>query len=157
MPGQRKDMDLDLYRKIIDQSSGNIYYANLFHRGEPLLHPDIAYMISYAAKKGIKTGIHTNATLLDGKLGKDIIMAGLDSISFSFDTFDREAYEKNRSGADFYNTLDNIRQVPEAKKTDGSQEATVTVIQLMVPPDGSHRGMSGAGREGHRSLQGLSA
>ncbi|GAH98752.1 unnamed protein product, partial [marine sediment metagenome] len=42
-------------------------------------------MISYAAAKKIGTRLHTNATLLDGKLSHDIILAGLDMISFSFD------------------------------------------------------------------------
>ena len=116
---KKKDMDLDLYKSIIDQAAGNIYDVNLFHRGEPLLHPDITSMVSYAAERAVKTRVHTNATLLDREMGRALIMAGLDSISFSFDVYNKEDYEKKRSGADFYITLDNIRQFLKIKKQLG--------------------------------------
>ncbi len=129
-PDQKKDMDTGLYRKIIDEAAGSVYDANLFHRGEPLLHPDITDMIAYAADKNIRTRIHTNATLLDQGLGRKIIDAGLDMISFSFDGYTREEYEKNRKGADFETTLENIKGFLEVKKDMGSKKPA-TVLQIM--------------------------
>jgi len=63
-------------------------------------------------------------------MGRALIMAGLDSISFSFDVYNKEDYEKKRSGADFYITLDNIRQFLKIKKQLGKKNP-LTVIQLM--------------------------
>ena len=113
---QKKDMDFTLYKKIIDEAAGAVYDVNLFHRGEPLLHPLIADMISYAAAKDIRTRLHTNATLLNRKLSHKIILAGLDMISFSFDGYTREEYENNRAGADYGRTLENIKEFLRIKK-----------------------------------------
>ncbi|MDD5622904.1 MAG: radical SAM/SPASM domain-containing protein [Actinomycetota bacterium] len=107
-PDMRGDMDLDLFKRIIDEISGKVYDINLFHRGEPLLNRYIVPMVSYAAGRGIKTRIHTNATLLDKDLSRKLILAGLDLISFSFDGYTKEKYEKNRSGANFSESLGRI-------------------------------------------------
>lgn len=127
---QKKDMDYDLYKKIIDEAAGAVYDANLFHRGEPLLHPQIADMISYGTAKNIKTRLHTNATLLDRKLSRDIILAGLDMISFSFDGYTREEYEKNREGADYERTLENIKGFLKIKKELRAKKP-LAVIQVI--------------------------
>lgn len=127
---QKKDMDYDLYKKIINESAGAVYDVNLFHRGEPLLHPQIADMISYGAAKNIRTRLHTNATLLDGKLSRDIILAGLDMISFSFDGYTRKEYEKNRIGGDYEKTLENIKGFLKIKKELGARKP-LTVLQVI--------------------------
>jgi radical SAM protein with 4Fe4S-binding SPASM domain len=129
-PDQKKDMDTPLYKKIIDEAAGDVYDVNLFHRGEPLLHPDIADMIAYAEERNIRTRIHTNATLLDEDLDSRIIYAGLDMISFSFDGYTAEEHEKNRKGADFKRTLENIKGFLKIKKEMGSKKPE-TVIQIM--------------------------
>ena len=109
IPDSKKgNMDLHLYKKIIDEAQGSVYDVNLFHRGEPLLHPDIIKMIFYAKSKGIRTRIHTNATLLVPELARDIILSGLDMISFSFDGYTKESYEKNRTGAKYEESLEYI-------------------------------------------------
>ena len=127
---QKKDMDFNLYKKIIDEADGAVYDVNLFHRGEPLLHPQIADMISYAAARKIRTRLHTNATLLDGKLSRDLILAGLDMISFSFDGYTREEYENNRAGADYGRTLENIKGFLRIKKELGANKP-LTIIQII--------------------------
>jgi MoaA/NifB/PqqE/SkfB family radical SAM enzyme len=58
-------MDFDLYKKIIDEAAGHVYDINLAHRGESLFHKNLPQMIRYAADKGIKTRLHTNATILN--------------------------------------------------------------------------------------------
>ena len=127
---QKGDMDFNLYKKIIDEISGKVHDVNLFHRGEPLLNRDIIPMISYAAKSGVKTRIHTNATLLDKELSRKIISAGLDLISFSFDGYTKEIYEKNRSGAGFEESLTNIINFLKIKKQLKSRKP-YTIIQVI--------------------------
>jgi len=129
-PGQKKDMEIKLYTDIIDQAAGKVHDINLFHRGEPLLHPHIIDMIAYAAGRGIKTRVHTNAVLLDEKLGRGMISAGLGLISFSFDGYSKQYYENRRRGADFHMTLGNIKSFLELRKALGS-DMPVTVIQVM--------------------------
>ncbi|NQT66387.1 MAG: radical SAM protein [Actinobacteria bacterium] len=127
---QKGNMDFNLYKKIIDEISGKVYDINLFHRGEPLLNKDMVPMITYASESGIKTRIHTNATLLDKELSRSIISAGLDLISFSFDGYTKEIYEKNRSGASFEESLTNIINFLKIKKQLKSKKP-YTIIQVI--------------------------
>jgi pyruvate-formate lyase-activating enzyme len=132
---EKGDMDSDLYQRIIDEISGKVYDVNLFHRGESLMNKNITSMIDYAAKKSVKTRIHTNATMLNKKLSRDIIKAGLDFISFSFDGYTRESYERNRPGARFKESLGNIIEFLKIKKQLKSNKP-YTVIQVIQDPGG---------------------
>ena len=129
-PSLKGDMDFDLYKKIINEAAGSVYDINLFHRGEPLLHPKLIPIISYAKSRGIKTRIHTNATLLNPELSKKIILSGLDLISFSFDGYTKKTYEKNRIGASYEKSLNNIIDFLRIKKELKSKKP-FTIIQVM--------------------------
>jgi MoaA/NifB/PqqE/SkfB family radical SAM enzyme len=126
----RGDMDFNLYRKIIDEAAGRVHDVNLFHRGEPLLNKNIVNMIAYADKKGVRTRIHSNATLLNEELDREMMLAGLDLISFSFDGYTKEVYEKNRAGAVFEKTLANIVEFLEVKKKLKSKKP-YTIVQII--------------------------
>jgi len=123
-------MNLDLYKQVIDEISGYAYDVNLCHRGESLLHPDIYGMIEYANQKGLLTRLHTNATLLGEKESRKLLESDLDLLSFSFDGYDRETYEKVRVGADFAETLDNIIQFLEIKK-ELKKTKPYTIVQII--------------------------
>jgi len=65
IPNNKKGyMDFKLFEKLIEEVKEFVYDINLFHRGEPLLHPEIFRMIEISKNKDIFTRIHTNATLL---------------------------------------------------------------------------------------------
>ncbi len=115
-------LDLPLYRSLLTQVQGTVYDANLHHRGEPLLHPDLPRMIREARSAGIATRLHTNATLLDEAKGLALLEAGLNLISFSFDGFTPETYAAIRRGADFHRTLANIEGFLRLKRTRGSHQ-----------------------------------
>lgn len=129
-PEQKGDLDWNLFKSIIDQLEGKVCDINLFHRGEPLLHPKITDMVSYAASKGMATRIHTNATLLTREVSRSLLDKGLNYISFSFDGFDKETYERNRAGANFEQTLNNIINFLKVKKALGTNK-TFTVLQII--------------------------
>lgn len=131
-------MDMDLYRKIIDEASGHVYDINLAHRGESTFHKQLPEMIRYASEKGIKTRLHTNATLLNEKMSNALLDSGLDLLSFSFDGFSKEPYEKIRVGSNFEKTLANILQFLKLKKERKSQKP-FTVFQV-IDLDGNTKG-----------------
>jgi radical SAM protein with 4Fe4S-binding SPASM domain len=110
-------MDFEVYKKIVDEAKDFVFDVNLFHRGESMLHPRIYDMIKYANKNGIYTRLFTNATRLDGKNAKNILDSGLDFISFSFDGYTKEEYEKIRVGSDFDKTIANITNFLKLKET----------------------------------------
>ena len=123
-------MDLDLFKSIIDQVADHAYDVNLFHRGEPTMHPRLPEMVAYARGKGLYTRIHTNITLLSEKKARALLDAGLDYMSCSFDGYTKEMYEKNRVGANFEWALDHLRRFLELKKATRAKHP-FTVLQVM--------------------------
>ena len=129
-PGAKRDMEWALYKKIIDEARDFVFEVNLFHRGEPLLHPQIVQMVSYAANNNLSSCIHTNATLLDENMSYSLIKSGLDKISFSIDTFIKQDYEKNRHGADYDSVIKNIINFLKIKK-DLKSKTPFASLQLI--------------------------
>lgn len=128
LPKEKKGfMQFDLYRKIIDEAAAFAFEINLAHRGESLLHSQAAEMTAYAVEKGLFTRLHTNGSLLNDTLSRNLIQAGLDRISFSFDGFDKETYEKIRTGGHFDKTVTNIRRFLEIKKELGRRNPTAAI------------------------------
>jgi len=101
-------MDYELYQKIISEAKGGVYDINLCHRGESLFHKRIIDMIVLAREAGLKTRLHTNATIMNKDMSRELLRSGLDLISFSFDGFEKETYEKLRVNANYEKTLNNI-------------------------------------------------
>jgi radical SAM protein with 4Fe4S-binding SPASM domain len=131
IPNNKKGyMDFKLFEKLIEEVKEFVYDINLFHRGEPLLHPEIFRMIEISKNKDIFTRIHTNATLLSNDKIEQIFSSGLDFISFSFDGYDKEGYEKKRVNATYEVTLSNIIEFLKMKRKKGVRHP-FTVLQII--------------------------
>jgi len=123
-------MEIDLFKRLVQEASGFGADVNLFMGGESLLHPRINEMIAYCKSQGVPSRLYTNATLLNDKKSEEIIKAGLDHITFSFDGTDKTSYEAYRKGAGFDKTLENVRRFLDKKKTVRGRKPYV-VIQSM--------------------------
>jgi radical SAM protein with 4Fe4S-binding SPASM domain len=132
-------MDYVLYKKIVDEARDFVFDINLAHRGESLLYPRLVESIVYAKKNGIFTRLHTNGSLLTENLSRQIIRSGLDRLSFSFDGYKKETYEKIRQGGDFNQTVSNIIRFLEIKKELHAKKpsASIEVIDFdqQEPPE----------------------
>src|SRR5262245_29868778 len=79
-----RDMELSLFRKIIDEGKDYLEFAVPYGVGEPLLNPEIYDMIAYCKSQGVPSGISTNATLLNEETSRRLIESGLDYIILAF-------------------------------------------------------------------------
>jgi len=80
-------------------------------RGEPTMHPQLAEMIRYAKEKRIKeVWVNTHGANLTEKLCRDIILAGTDWITVSFDGLGR-MYESIRKPLKYEGSLDRLRML----------------------------------------------
>jgi radical SAM protein with 4Fe4S-binding SPASM domain len=127
-------MEFNLFQKIIDEARPFVFDVNLIHRGEGLLHHDFSRLVRYAHEAGITTKFHTNATLLDEKKSFELIEAGLDQISFSFDGYDKKTYEGIRVNANFEKTVANIVQFLKVKQKLKSKKP-YAILELINFPD----------------------
>lgn len=112
------NMDFGLYKKIVD--AVNPVFLTLAQFGEPLLHPKILEMVSYARKKKMVVRITTNATLLTSGLSQGLIDAQLSHLLISFDSCTKSLLEKLRYGTNFEKVVTNIKKLIELKRKKGS-------------------------------------
>jgi radical SAM protein with 4Fe4S-binding SPASM domain len=129
---QRGFMEWEVFKKTVDEAADFIFDMSLHHRGESLLHPEAVRFIAYAAGKIQHTNLHTNGTLLSPPIVRGLVESGLKRISFSFDGFARQDYEKIRRGADFQQVVDNIKSLLVYRKEVGQRypRVAIEVIEL---------------------------
>jgi radical SAM protein with 4Fe4S-binding SPASM domain len=99
--------------------------------GEPMIHPGIFEMIRITREAGIRTGLSTNATLLDGDRAEQLLDSGLDYLILAFDGATKETYEKYRIGAAFEKTRANILAFLDRKQKRASKVHVVLQMVLL--------------------------
>ena len=84
MKRPKAKMDLDTFARFLDRNPG-LEFILLFQWGEPLLVRELPEMIALAARRGIKTMITTNGTLLDESWCGRLLDSGLTRLTLSVD------------------------------------------------------------------------
>ena len=108
--GENDFMPMEMYREIVAECGQHKLFTLKFSmRGEPLLHPQIVEMVALAKSAGIKeVWINTNGGMLTEKLSRDLIVAGADWITMSFDGLGK-MYESIRKPLKFDESLEKLR------------------------------------------------
>ncbi|MBM4134787.1 MAG: radical SAM protein [Nitrospira sp.] len=128
-------MKLDLFRRIIDEGAAEgLCSIKLSFRGEPTLHPHLSEMVTYAKQKHIlDVYFNTNATLLTETLVHQLIDAGLDRISISFEGITKEAYELYRAGAKYEKVIENVQRLRKIRDVRGLGYPQIRMQTVMLP------------------------
>ena len=121
-------LDFELFKKIVDEcAENNVFSIRLSWRGEPLAHPRVPDMVRYAKQKGIKSvSTLTNALNLDEKLARELIDAGIDWISNSFDGTGK-VYEAIRAPAKYDEAIERLKTIQRIKKEKGLTKPVLKV------------------------------
>lgn len=96
-----KKMTIEEFEVILDKISGYTEYIYYHLMGEPLTHPDLPEFIQTATKKGFKSMITTNGTLLKQR-GDKVLEAGIHKVNISVHSFEDGTEEQ------FENYLKNL-------------------------------------------------
>src|SRR5262245_16157701 len=124
-------MSFALFTRLVDEIASHGVDRLFLHLwGEPLIHPRIGDLLSYASGKPSirETVMSTNATLLDPVRSEAILQSGLSCLVFSIDGATKATYETLRSGADFESTLSNVVAFLERRETSGGGPRVVLQI-----------------------------
>lgn len=115
-------MDFDLFTKIIDEGEKHGLPALTYgFMSEPLLHPDITRMCSYAADKGvIDQRLGSNGRLLTRDISRGLVASGLSRLEISVDAVNAETYAKIRRGGSFEHVFRNIHDFLEERDKAGT-------------------------------------
>jgi pyruvate-formate lyase-activating enzyme len=124
-------MDYALFTRIVDEMAPHVRTTTLHIWGEPLLHPRIYDMVAYCSRRGLRSEISSNATLLDEESSRMILQAGLGAIYLCLDGATQETYERVRRRADFEQTRQNILRFADMKaKRGGGPLVSVQIIDI---------------------------
>lgn len=96
-------MDLDLFKKILDELQGFTQYVYFHVLGEPLMHSKLEEFLELCSEKNFKVTITTNGTLLDEKNSERLFKPALRQINISLHSF-----EANEQGIDFEVYLEKV-------------------------------------------------
>ncbi|MCP4154478.1 MAG: radical SAM protein [bacterium] len=122
-------MELNLFKKIVEEIKEYTEFVFLHLAGEPLLHPELKKMITYCKEAGLKTALSTNAIVLDQEKSAALIDSPLDMVVLSLDGVTKETYEKIRKKANFETTHQNINYFLELKSK--AKKGPYAMIQLI--------------------------
>ena len=89
-----RKMTREAFSHILDQLQGQTDYLYYHLMGEPLLHPELPQFLESASRRGFRSVITTNGTLLK-KRGAELVDAGVHKVSISIHSFeedDEQAY-----------------------------------------------------------------
>jgi MoaA/NifB/PqqE/SkfB family radical SAM enzyme len=120
-------MDLDVFKKVIDNIKDYVHIAYVYNSNEPLLHPQIVEMIKYASDNNLHTMISTNCSLLDKDKTEELLKSGLGEIRFALDSLKKEPFETFRAGSNFEIVKENIEYFCRRRKDLGVKRPIATL------------------------------
>jgi radical SAM protein with 4Fe4S-binding SPASM domain len=131
------DMDIVLFKKIIDELGDTLLFLNLYNYGEPLLHKNITDMVGYAKAKNILVCINTNALALNQDVANGLINARLDYMIVSLNGATPEVYSKYQgSMKDFEKVICNLKMLVDLR---GNRKFPFIDIQFVVMRENEHQ------------------
>ncbi len=112
-----KAMDIEMYKRLVDQISDSAIMIMLQMSGESFLNKNILEMMSYANEKKIIIWTSTNGSFpTPDDWGEKIVKTGIDTLYFSISGINQEDYEKYHRKGNFSYVIDNIKKIQNAKK-----------------------------------------
>lgn len=121
-------MEKGLFEEIFKELGDYVVYANLYFRGEPLLHPELFEFLEVT--RGINTTISTNGHFITEEIAGKLSHSGLKKIIISLDGMDQETYSRYRVNGDLQSVMNGIRNLSVAVRNSGT--GMKTEVQFLV-------------------------
>ncbi len=113
-------MDFGLFKSLIDECEReHVFSVRLSWRGEPLTHPRIKEMISYATARIPNVSFLTNAFYLEDDILDCVVDSRLSYVAVSFDGVE-DVYEKIRHPALFADSRKRLQKLIDKRASAGS-------------------------------------
>lgn len=128
-------LEVDLFKKVINESSSFASYLLLYFQGEPYLHPQFTALIQYANSKQFYTATSTNAHYLTEENARKTIESGLDRLIISIDGTTQNTYENYRVGGNLDKVIEGTKTLMKWKKKLNSKTPYIIFQFLVVKPN----------------------
>ncbi len=118
-------MDIDVFKKVVDEAVGRTEGVTLASRGEPLAHKKIIEMLDYLGGKFLALKVNTNATFLTEEASHAILSSGVQTLVISADAADPVLYSKLRVRGNLERVLSNVRRFKEIRDEQYPESRTL--------------------------------
>lgn len=129
------NLNVDLFKKMIDELKNELIYLTFYFQGEPFINPKFLDMVSYASHNKIYTSTSTNAHFISKEIAEKTVNSGLDRIIISIDGTTQQVYEQYRKKGDLNKVIEGTKNLIEAKKKLKSTTPHVVFQFLVVAPN----------------------
>ncbi|MAV56032.1 MAG: radical SAM protein [Candidatus Pelagibacter sp.] len=126
--GHMGQMNLELFKKIIDAAENRVEFISLASRGEPMACEEIGEMLEYTVGKFLNLKINTNASLLNEQKIHAILSGGVKTLVISADAADAESYKRLRVNGNLKKVLKNLELFNNIKEKNYSSSKIITRV-----------------------------
>jgi radical SAM protein with 4Fe4S-binding SPASM domain len=109
-------LDMELYKKIVDELSPELIYLLLYFQGEPFLNKKFLDFVRYAADRNIYTATSSNGHYFTDDMAKATVQSGLDRLIISIDGTTQDIYSQYRIGGNLDKVIEGTRNILKWKK-----------------------------------------
>lgn len=131
MARKRGFMEFETLKRVLDEVAGRGLARTVFFHvmGEPLLYPRLAEAVGYADRKGLKTCVTTNGSLLTPETLDSLVEAGISRIILSLQTPDERTFGfRGAKGVDFEEYGLRIREVARKVIAQGRIDLSISFL-----------------------------
>ncbi len=121
-----RDMDIEQFKRLLEQTAEFCSSYNLHGIGESLLHPHLVTCIELVKRHRALCRITTNGLRLVPALAEEVVRAGMDSVTFSVDAATAETYRRMRRSNKFGRLEENIRGLVGIRARLGRRRPVIT-------------------------------
>ena len=133
-------MDQGLFERLCVEAEELGIRNMIITGGEPLLDKNIFAKIRYAKAHGFSyVQMFTNGSLLNKIKSRELISSGLDSLTCSIDSAQKEKYEKIRVGLNFDRVVDNFLRFMEIRREMKSCTPLTRINMVCLPQNRENR------------------
>jgi MoaA/NifB/PqqE/SkfB family radical SAM enzyme len=131
-------LNLDLFKKLIDELGDYVFLILFWGWGEPFLNPSAYDMIALAKQRGIKIVSSTNGHVFaEDDHAEKLVRSGLDALIFAVDGISQDTYQQYRKRGDLAKVIEGLKKVVTAK--DRARSATPLInLRFIVMKHNEH-------------------
>lgn len=131
-------LDMELFKKMIDELSPELIYLLMYFQGEPFLNKNFLPMVRYAHEKKVYVATSTNGHFITAEKAIEVVKSGLSEVIFSIDGTTQESYATYRIGGKLERVIQSMRYLLEARKKLGKLNPFV-ILQFIVLRPNQHQ------------------
>jgi len=126
-----RDMSFDEFKHIVDQFPG-LKWAGLTGIGESFLNKDFLNMVRYLRSKHISVELSDNFFLVNEKIARELLEAGLELVYLSLDAATKETYEKIRVNSKWDTVIKNFKNFIKMRDEMGLKKPHINFYYVVL-------------------------